>query len=110
MILRWSTVIELVRALAIKTALLLDIEVLFPYLPSFLLLVVHADHLAVQLAPTVLDVEDLAALQPLLVTVDYVHDEEADRQPDDQDNDHCRLHADVVDDRQALLLINFFVI
>jgi len=57
-----STVVESVGALAVRAILLLDGQILFPYLLALDLLIVHADHLAVKLSTTVLNVENLTAL------------------------------------------------
>lgn len=94
-----STVVESVGALAVRAILLFDGQVLFPYLLAFNLFIVHADHLAVQLPATVLNIKDLTALQSLLVTMNDIDYEHADGQPDHKDNDDERLNTDIVDDR-----------
>ena len=105
-----STVVEGVRALAIGAALLLDGQIFFPYLLALNLFIIHAGHLALQRPATVLNVEDLAALEPLLVAMDDVDYEEADRHPDDQDQNYEDIHADIIEDWEAVLFVDFLVI
>ena len=89
---------------------LLGGQVLLPDLLPLDLLVIHLLHLTLQLTPTVLNVEDLATLQPLLIAEQNVDDEDADGQPDHEHRNDDGLETDMVDDGQTVLLVNLLII
>ena len=89
---------------------LLGGQVLLPDLLPLDLLVIHLLHLTLQLTPTVLNVEDLATLQPLLIAEQNVDDEDADGQPDHEHRNDDSLETDMVDDGQTVLLVNLLII
>ena len=89
---------------------LLGGQVLLPDLLSLDLLVIHLLHLTLQLAPTVLYVENLATLESLLIAVQHVDYEDADRKPDYKYSDYDGLETYMIDNGQAVLLVHFFVV
>ena len=73
------TIVEAVRARELRGLFFLSGQVLLPDLLPLDLLIVHLFHLALQLAPAIFNVKDLAALKTLLVTKEDVDNEDTDR-------------------------------
>ena len=93
-----------------RVLLFLSRQILFPYLFSLNLLIIHLLHLAVQLATTILNIENFAALQSLLIAVKQVDNENSNGDPNNQHTHHYGLEADVINYWQTLLFIDFFIV
>ena len=85
-------------------------QILLPDLLPFDLLVVHFLHLALQLAPAILNVQDFTALQTLLIAEKDVDNEDSNGQPDNKHCYHDSLKADMVDDGQAVFFVYLFIV
>lgn len=72
-------IVEAVGARELRGLFFLRRQVLLPDLLPLDLLIIHLFHLALQLAPAILNVKDLTALKALLVAEEDVDDEDADR-------------------------------
>ena len=71
-------IVEAVRARELRGLFFLRRQILLPDLLPLDLLIIHLFHLALQLAPAILNVKYLAALKALLVAEEDVDDEDAD--------------------------------
>ena len=68
------------------------------------MLVIHSIHLALKFATTVLDVQDLATLQPFLIAKHYVNHVDPNWNPQDQQANQDDLDANVVEDIETFVV------
>ena len=113
MLFAWTVIVEPVRACRTRALFFLCWKILFPNLLAFNLLVIHSIHLALKFAATVLDVQDLAALQSFLIAKHYVNHVDPNWNPQDQQANQDDLDADVVENIETfvvgLLIIELFI-
>ena len=113
MLFAWTVIVEPVRACRTWGLFFLCWKILFPNLLAFNLLVIHSIHLALKFAATVLDVQDLAALQSFLIAKHYVNHVDPNWNPQDQQANQDDLDADVVENIETfvvgLLIVELFI-